>query len=575
MRIITSYACTLDVETAAEAEWRFNLYRGVMDDWLHDQGISDPRADSPSDTFIQLTRRNVSHDGAEIDGFLLRQPILESSHLLHTRFDLALGDQSLALFLQFSVERRTNRIAPTSFQLGCPRALATILESGDWRSGQVRVRPQCRKVYGSEAGRQIRKDIADPSRTTPIVFLQNSLDGEPSGTYDDAVWADFVNRLEDDLGGVAQLVELDELAADVLIPENNPVFTRRGLRQRPSLVRHYREWGMCGSIVRIVWPLERDEFVPSQHPAWGPWENFYEVDDEDRYDYPIHYGGSGNPPDTWITLFRGHELMTVRPLIRDTIFEQAALQPVPELIEDIRRQFAAAERERLTSNGNFEAWEKLYEDELEEKDQRISSQEESLNRRDKEFDGLQTELDRKQATIDQLKFQLNQQSAGAENDEQARDATVSPEPATVADAIEIAGDQCKALSFGPRATDKLDSLNPNAGPPRKILNDLKALNQCSKLLQDGVSLGQDVIAWLKDQNINASKESSSRMSQHAAALTFLTARETYEQMGDHIKYRGTGLDREARIHFNVHESNPEDEVATIDIGYVGPKIMPD
>ena len=34
MRIITSYACTLDVETAEEASWRFNLYRGVMDDWL-------------------------------------------------------------------------------------------------------------------------------------------------------------------------------------------------------------------------------------------------------------------------------------------------------------------------------------------------------------------------------------------------------------------------------------------------------------------------------------------------------------------------------------------------------------
>ncbi len=575
MRIITSYACTLDVETAEEAAWRFNLYRGVMDDWLHDQGISDPRADSPSDTFIQLTRRNVSHDGAEIDGFLLRQPILESSHLLHTRFDLALGDQSLALFLQFSVERRTNRIAPTSFQLGCPRALATILESGDWRSGQVRVRPQCRKVYGSEAGHQIRKDIADPSRTTPIVFLQNSLDGEPSGTYDDAVWADFVNRLEDDLGGVAQLVELDELAADVLIPENNPVFTRRGLRQRPSLVRHYREWGMCGSIVRIVWPLDQNEFVPSQHPAWGPWENFYEVDDEDKYDYPIHYGGSGSPPDTWITLFRGHELMTVRPLIRDTIFEQAALQPVPELIEDIRRHFAAAERERLTASGDIDALEELYSEEIEDANQKTNALEQSLSMRDKEFGVLQTKLDQQQATINQLKFQLNQQSDSAENGDQVPEATISPEPATVADAIEIARDQCIALSFGPRATEKLDSLSPNAGPPRKILNDLKNLNQCSQFLQDGESLGQDVIAWLKDQNINVSKESSTRMNKYAASLTFLTNRGTYERMGDHIKYRGAGLDREARIYFNVHESDDQDEGATIDIGYVGPKIKPD
>ena len=221
MRIITSYACTLDVETAEEAAWRFNLYRDVMHDWLRDQGIGDPREDSPSDKFIQLARRDVSHDGTEIDGFLLKQPILESSHLLHTRFDLAVSGQSLALFLQFSVERRTNRIAPASIQIGCPRALATILESGDWRSGQVRVRPQCRRIRGREGGKQMREDIADPDRTTPIVLLQNSLEVESNGRYDDPVWADFVNRLEDDLGGVAQLVELDELAADALIPPND------------------------------------------------------------------------------------------------------------------------------------------------------------------------------------------------------------------------------------------------------------------------------------------------------------------------------------------------------------------
>ena len=126
MRIITSYACTLDVETPEEAKWRFTLYRAVMDDWLRDEGITDPRADSPADSYVQLKRRDVSHDGSEIDGFLLKQPILESSHFLHTRFDLAFSEQSVALFLQFSVERRTNRIAPVSIELGCPRALATI-----------------------------------------------------------------------------------------------------------------------------------------------------------------------------------------------------------------------------------------------------------------------------------------------------------------------------------------------------------------------------------------------------------------------------------------------------------------
>lgn len=575
MRIITSYACTLDVETAQEAVWRFNLYRGVMDDWLRAQGISNPREDSLPDTFVQLSRRDMSHDGAEIDGFSLKQPILESSHLLHTQFDLALSHQSLALFLQFSVERLTNRIAPASIQVGCPRALATILESGDWQSGQVRVRPHCRRIRGLEAGVQIRKEIADPNRTTPIVLLQNSLEQVSNGAYDGTVWADFVNRLEDDLGGVAQLVELDEFAADALIPPNDPPVRRGGVVPGLSFARQHHEWGMCGSIVRIVWPLDRDDFIPDRHPAWGPWENFYDVDDEDRYDYPIHYGGSGNVPDPWITLFRGHELMTVRSLIRDTIFEQAALQPVPKLIDDIRRRYATAERERLTASGDIEALEELYTEEISQRDQNIDSLQESLNRRERELNERQDQVDQKEATINQLRFQLDQLKEESRIGERDESVIAFREPTTVAEAIEVAKEQCTALSFGPRATDKLDSLSPKAGPPRRILSDLEILNQCGRLLQDDGSLGDDVVAWLNGQNVNVSKESSTRMNKHAAAFTFLTARDTHEQMGDHIKYRGGGLDREVRIHFRVHQSDDHGEAATIDVGYIGPKIMPD
>ena len=224
---------------------------------------------------------------------------------------------------------------------------------------------------------------------------------------------------------------------------------------------------------------------------------------------------------------------------------------------------------------NFDEWSQLYEDELEQKDEKISSLEESLNRRDSEFERLQSELDRRQATIHRLRFERDRQSGVIARDEQAEDASVSGQPTTIAEAIEMARRQCEALSFGPRATDKLDSVNHKAGPPRKILNDLQMLNQCAQLLREGQSLGMDVMAWLKSQNVNASKESSTRMDMHAGALTFPTARGTHEQMGNHIKYHGAGLNREARIHFNVHRSDNNGRNATIDIGYVGPKIMPD
>ena len=581
MRIITSYAYTLDVETAEEAALRFNIYRGVMDDWLRDQGINDPRADSPTDTYVQLKRRDISHEGAEIDGFLLRQPVLESSHLLHTRFDLAVSDKSLALFLQFSAERKTNRIAPASIPVGCPRALTTILDSGDWRCGLVRLRPHSRRILGADAGKGLRTEIMDPERTVPYVLLANLSESEEgwhqrdaTEPYDDAHWEDFVNRLEDELGGLAQLVDLDTPAANALIPPDSPP---QGLRQRPTIgnrTPEFSDWGMEGSLVRIIWPIGRQSFLPQLHPAWAPFEHYYEIDEDDGYDYPLHQGGSGKPPPSWVKLFRGHELMAVRPDIRDTIYEQAALQPVPELIENIRQRYADAERERLTASGDFEALEELYLEEIVERDETIGSLRESLERRDGDFVELQDKLRQNEATINQLRFQLEQAKGESETGGHAEDATTPPEPATVAEAIEIAKDRFTALSIGPRAIDRLDSLSPKAGPPRKILSDLEALNRCSQLLQDGGSLGQDVIAWLKAQNVNASKESSTRMNKYAAELTFPTDRDTYEQMGDHIKYRAAGLGREARIHFKVHD--PDDgEAATIDIGYVGPKIMPD
>ncbi|MCY3568064.1 MAG: hypothetical protein OXH38_05520, partial [Chloroflexi bacterium] len=283
MRIITSYAYTLDVETAEEAVSRFRIYRSIMDDWLRDRGVSDPRSDSPIDTFIQLERRDVSHEGAEIDGFLLKQPVLESSHLLHTRFDLAVAGESLALFLQFRLERRTTRIAPVSYPVSCPRALQSILDAGAWKSGQARVRPHSRRLFGREAGTKLRTEIKDPDRTLPIVLLANFRGNKPLGDYQELSepygedeWEDFVNRIEDELGGVALIAELDEASEDSLLPRapHNLVDSdlKDRARRRPVLLAPRRDHGMCGAVVRIVWPHGREDYVPQRHTAWAPYE---------------------------------------------------------------------------------------------------------------------------------------------------------------------------------------------------------------------------------------------------------------------------------------------------------------
>ena len=573
MRIITSYACTLDVETSEEAAWRFNLYRSVMDDWLHDQGISDPRADTPDDTFIQLNRRDVSHQGAEIDGFLLKRPIEESSHILHTRFDLGVRDHSLALFLQFSVERRTVRIAPVGIQVGAPRAIQTILDSGNWMSGQARVRPHSRRVIGAEAGQQLARELMDPHRALPFVLLANLTEPEEgwhqrsnSQPYGDAVWADFVNRLEDDLGGIAQLVELDTSAANSLIPGDSS----RG-RQRPTLgyqPPEFSEWGMNGSLIRIVWPIGRQGFFPDLHPAWAPFGHYYEVDDEDGYDYPVHQGGSGTPPPSWVNLFRGHELMAVRPEIRNTIYEQAALQPCPSLIEGIRREFEQTEREKLSEIGDWERMAQSFERDALIERQRADGAEariDSLEREIQKLSGKNRELERRY----QRERGANQYAPTANK----MDSTKN-EPSSIAQAIEMADAQFTNLSFAPKCTAKIGNLKTKSGPPRKVFQDLHWLDRCAAEMLEKDSIGSDIVAWLKANGANVSLESDTRLQQHPIDFTFETKRRTYVRMSQHFKYHGAGMDSEVRIYFRVHREPDNPAETTIDIGYVGPKIQP-
>lgn len=577
MRIITSYAYTLDTESVEEAAWRFKVYQGVMDDWLRDQGVNDPREDSPADTYVQLKRRDISHSGAEIDGFLLQQPILESSHVLHTRFDLAVTDQSLALFLQFSLERKTSRIAPASYQISCPRALQTILDAGNWKSGQARVQPRCRPAFGREAGKTLRSEIQDSNRTLPIVLLANFPDNRPLGEYQelnqpysDDEWEDFVNRLEDDLGGVALLAELDSEGEDALLPTvlRSPLVEnlKRPDREPPVLRTRDRSHGMCGAVVRVVWPLGTDDFDPTRHPAWAPYDLFAHPDSGD---FRNDDGYSTDPPE-WMATFGREQLMLLRRYVRDMVYEQAALQPVPQLIDNIRRRYAAAERERLTATGDVEILEELYREEIEERDRQIDTLQESLARREKDWNDLRTNLDQKQARINQLQFQLGQAKGASDTSEHAEEGAASREPATVAEAIEIAESEYELVVFGPDVLTSVRSLDPTAGPPGRILRDLKKLNECCETLAQG-PLGQDVLAWLKEEGLNVARESDTRRGKHEDKLTFKTADGDTALMGNHISYRGNSLNRQVRIHFRLREADSDGQ-RFFEIGYIGPKI---
>ena len=474
MRIITSYACTLDAESTEEAKWRFDLYRGVMNDWLRDQGINDPKADSPADTFIQLERLDVIHEGAEIDGFLLKQPILESSHLLHTRFDLACSDQSLALFLQFSVKRLTNRIAPVSIELGCPRALATILDTGHWQSGQVRVRSHRRRVVGATAGRQLNREIWEPNRTLPIVLIANlggpewGAFGTPQAQYPEAEWQEFGKALEDDIGAVAQIVEVDALASEAL------------------------ETDMEGLLIWVIWPFGGEAFSAERNPAWAPYDYYYELDEDEGLDYPLHYGGGGTPPAPWITIFRRHELQGVRPEVREAIYEQAALQPVPELIGDTRSAFEKAERERLTDTGDW----REYAESCERDAKQAKDRAENLEKR---LESAELELRRQRDKARKLEAALQQKRSTKASVATKAVSPPSASPDNILHALHIATKTCQTIVLGGDVVNSVNRIDSEPALAKKVLKALQVLNEATERAKDG-TLGTSVGGWIYEQH---------------------------------------------------------------------------
>ncbi len=534
MRIITSYACTLDVETSEEAVWRFNLYRGVMDDWLRDQGIGDPRVDSPADTFIQLTRRDVSHEGAEINGFLLKEPILESSHILHTRFDLAFSDRSLALFLQFSVERLTSRIAPVSYQVSCPRALQTILDAGNWKSGQARVRPHCRRAFGTEAGHQLKNEIWDPNRALPIVLIANleapewAPEFNHPEPYPEAEWQVFADALEADIGAVAQIVEVDSLASQSLDPD------------------------MEGILLWVVWPFGSEGFLPNRHPAWAPFDYYYEVEEGD-YNYDIHYGGSGMTHREWTTLFRRHELMGLRPTIRNTIYEQAALQPIPGLIEDIRRAYEQAERKRLADTGDWEQMAQSYERDVARERERADYAEE---RRDE----LERKLDEERRRNGELQRTLDRRGARSASSAATLTPTATTEPDTVVSALHRATQTCQHLVFGKDVWNSANEIESEPALAKKVLTALQALNEGTESAAQG-TLGTALASWIYERH--AIESSSEHEPQ-----TFKDEQGKARKFSMHLKLKeATAANKAARIYYD-HLS---DEGKTL-VGYIGPHL---
>ena len=285
----------------------------------------------------------------------------------------------------------------------------------------------------------------------------------------------------------------------------------------------------------------------------GPWENFYDVDDEDRYDYPIHYGGSGDVPDPWITLFRGHELMGVRPSVRDTVYEQAALQPAPKLIEDIRRAFEQAERERLTDSGDWQQIAQSYERDAKLEHERADNAEKRLV-------DIERKLDQEKNKSRKLQRALERQGQRSATMPVASRPEGISDPKTVIDALHQATQTCQSLVFGKDVWDSANKIEPEPALARKVLIALQALNEGTDLAAED-RLDTALTSWIhENRGIESSPDNEPRRLKDDSGRP--------REFSMHLKLKeATAANKAVRIYF---EHLP-DEGKTL-VGYIGPHL---
>lgn len=146
-------------------------------------------------------------------------------------------------------------------------------------------------------------------------------------------------------------------------------------------------------------------------------------------------------------------------------------------------------------------------------------------------------------------------------------ATVpSPEPSTVKEAVDQAKEKFSdVLCFGDDIPAGVTSLDPNAGPPKKIFTWLEKLADASRHYSAN-TLGKDIVQWLTENGCSSSKESettaSSRKETRKRTWHDGNGRSAFEL---HMKVKeGTSPGDCVRIYFKLDEG-----ARKVIVGWIG------
>lgn len=393
--------------------------------------------------------------------------------------------------------------ARPNIALRAPRFIQSVVGlGGAWHVEQGRDRVFSQAFKVKETAGELIDLLTWPNRALPVIVISER-DGAEAFP---SLAADVAKRLT----SLAHVCVLDEAGSWSLTQALG------------------REWSCYNGAVRLYWPGAVPIGSPFRNPLW------FAERLEARFN---------DAAEEWLCNKLTRLVIDASSYLSvDPAFEQ-----VEEQISE--RRIREAEL-RAQENSDYAELARIYADENG-----------GLKRRAK---ALQLEIENLKAEVEGFRAAYIRGDSISVAVEEA--ATELP-PASVEEAVSQArhrfGDN---IAFPDDLDAQLATLNPQAGPPSKVLEHLSGLAELATNLAGSTSIGMSVPKWLKARNIECSGESETvRKSKSAREeRTFLIGGERVYCEYHTKPSDGTSPDRCVRIYFDK-----ADEGRRVRVGYIG------
>lgn len=499
MRTVAAYA----LESNDEGTKRFDEVVAAIDHWLREKGWTpegEQEFANSQGNRTRVARIEIEPPKGRLIRFIVIEALQEA--IFSTEISVACDEGQCALFVELRVEGTGARLRPFRFDARRPKFIGRLLHGGlHWELSGTPLTDRAYHFSGANEGKRLADVLWHPERAVPAVAI-SLVNGE-------GITPDFVAKLAGDLAGLAIVATLDEDAAWALT------------RCKGS------EWSCFNGALRLYWPFGHGASISRLHPFWLRATMLGEGVKEGVASYRMR--------SQLRRMIMGVSALSIResPLARR--LTRAARE---KRQEDLRRALSTssgADEYRAIAESYAKENDVLRED-AKEMEVRISELEDQVS-----------ELQLALRFVPHVEAQIL--------------PDVEEEPTTVSQAVELAKTRFyDSLIFADSIDDGIITLNPEAGPPAKVLRYLKTLHELGHARAAG-TLGKGVVPWLEEQGVKCSVESESIKNGGGRQWMVNGTKVAFDY---HLKPSdGVSPDKCVRIYFDLLESGQ------VRIGWIG------